>query len=113
MIWQDAALDHARREAPRESCGLLVRVDGAEIYWACRNLATTAEYFLLDPDDYVRAENSGEVLAVVHSHAQATPEPSEYDRKACIESGLPWHIVSIETGQWCSCDPATIKQAEV
>lgn len=112
MNWRDAALNHARREAPRESCGLLVRVDGAEIYWACANLADDEEYFVLDPDDYVRAEESGEVLAVIHSHPQPTPEPSEFDHQACVESGLPWHIVSSETGEWCSCDPATIKQAK-
>lgn len=99
------ALDHAMREAPREACGLLIVERGREIYVPCRNLAVGSNHFILDPLGYAAAEERGEIVAVIHSHPGAPPEPSQADRVACEASGVPWHIVGLPSGAWASIEP--------
>lgn len=97
---------HARAELPREACGLLIVSQGKERYWPCRNLAVGTDQFVLHPQDYAEAEQIGNVLAVIHSHPNMSPEPSQADRVSCEASGLPWHIVSVPSMQWAYIEPA-------
>ena len=69
--WQKAAVQHAEAETPKESCGLLVMLDGAEHYWPCKNLSDEDDEFILDPMA-TRLPRTPKVLAVVHSHPGAS-----------------------------------------
>lgn len=91
-VKEKAAL-HAEREYPRESCGLVVHVRGMDIYWPCLNLAQGDEHFVLCPHDYAAADDAGDIVAVIHSHPDGLPTPSETDMKAQEESELPWFII--------------------
>jgi proteasome lid subunit RPN8/RPN11 len=90
---------HAQRDYPREACGLVIVEKGREVYVPCRNLAGAVDNFMIDPEDYARAEDRGEVLIVVHSHPNMPPEPSQADRVSCEQTRLPWLIVSWPTGE--------------
>lgn len=103
--WREDALQHALRDAPREACGLVVVRKGREVYRPCRNMAVQTDQFVLCPDDYEAAEAEGEVVAVVHSHPNASPLPSQADQVSCEATGLEWHIVNVPTGNWHSFKP--------
>ena len=106
MIWKKAALEHAKKENPKESCGLLINVRGKEKYFPCGNLSLSShQCFILDPEDYVRADNLGDIIGVIHSHPKTPPNPSQADLISCEQSGLVWHIVNPETETWSTCKP--------
>lgn len=103
---KEKALLHAKEDCPRESVGLVHIVKGREKYYPCNNLAETPdEHFILDPKDYIEAENKGEVVAVIHSHPITNHHPSPADRVACEKSKLPWHVVNPQTELWGYCEP--------
>ena len=39
--------------------------------------------FYFDPEDYVKADNLGEITAIVHSHPVTPPVASQADQIAC------------------------------
>ena len=100
-----AIRDHAAREIPRESCGLVVIRKGRERYIPCRNLASGAEQFQLHHEDYASAEEQGDIVMIVHSHPTTAPIPSQADRVGCEASGLPWCIVNSLTGEISEFQP--------
>ena len=110
--WQDDARKWAIAEAPRESCGLVVLRDGAETYDPCKNLAEEDDYFALDPVDYARAEDTGTVVAVVHSHVTGPSTPSGYDKTACNLTGLTWWIYGVADDTWTCVEPEHEQEVE-
>ena len=110
MSWKQDALVHAKDQDPKESCGLLIDVKGKEKYYPCKNLSSYSQQcFIIDPEDYAKAEDSGKVLAVIHSHPVTPPVASQADMISCEESGLIWHIVNPKTEQWGFYKPSGYK----
>ena len=111
MNWKDYAIKYAKEIAPDESCGLVAIIKGKETFWPCKNLAESKfEYFIIDPDDWVKAEDSGEVIAVFHSHPQMPPFPSQADLASCEYLNLPFYIVTPETREWHYFEPSGYKK---
>ena len=51
-----------------------------------------------------------DIIAIVHSHPDQSPEPSAMDRQFCERSQLPWHIVNPSDGSWGKCMPLIGRQ---
>lgn len=82
------------------------RKSRVERYFPCRNLAVVPEEnFVLCPEDYAAAEDWGTVIAIVHSHPDATTQPSELDKAQCDSTLLPRHIVSWPEGDLRTIQP--------
>ena len=110
MTWKQDALVHAKNQDPKESCGLLIDVKGKEKYFPCKNLSTYSQQcFIIDPEDYAKAEDSGKILAVIHSHPVTPPVASQADMISCEESGVIWHIVNPKPEQWGFYKPSGYK----
>lgn len=94
-------LKHAEHEYPKESCGLIVKVGKSKKYIRCTNVADSqhsTDEFVISPQEYSDAEELGEVIAVVHSHPDATTQPSIRDRAVCSAMEIPWVITSWPDG---------------
>ena len=110
MNWKEAALAHAKEQDPDESCGLLLNIRGKERYHPCRNLsAQSNEYFILDPEDYIKGSNLGEITAIIHSHPDTPPVASQADKMSCEQTKLPWYIVNPKTETWGYYKPCGYK----
>jgi [CysO sulfur-carrier protein]-S-L-cysteine hydrolase len=94
-----ALADHARAEAPNESCGLLLLREGrAERYVPGRNAAESPYRFELevDPETWF-LEDEGYELAVVHSHVASPPRPSRTDvENVGLWEARPYVIYSLQ-----------------
>ena len=110
MTWQNDALVHAKDQDPKEAVGIVLNIRGKLKYFPCRNLSMTDhQCFILDPEDYVKADNTGEITAIFHSHPIDPPTPSQADKISCEDSNLPWYIVNPRTEQWAYLEPSGYK----
>jgi len=87
---------HAEKMYPQECCGFIIILNGREIYFECVNEADdpTSDFYI-SGEQFARAEELGEMVAVVHSHPNTTSVPSQCDLTMCEALGLEWHIVSV------------------
>jgi hypothetical protein len=59
----------------------------------------------MDREDQANAEDSGELVAVCHSHPYKEPFPTDGDRVECERSGVPWIIVNYPVGTYYEWEP--------
>lgn len=105
-LWRKQAFKHAHSLGLNEACGLVVVVKGKETYWPCRNVSSDPEHtFTICPEDYAKADNAGEIVAVVHSHPFRSVAASNADMVAAERMDMPWHIINAQTGAWTTYTP--------
>ena len=97
-------LAHAREEAPRECCGLLVGRENTVVRSVrARNLDPKATRYLINPEDHFAAIRTArsdglEVVGAYHSHTASAPVPSATDiTEANSGPDFLYVIVSPET----------------
>lgn len=104
----DAILAHARECSPAECCGVVLDRGDGLVYVPCSNAAAAdgaKDRFIIDKHDWVAAEDAGEVVAVVHSHPNASAHASHADLVGIEETGLPWIIISLPSGVLMQFEP--------
>jgi len=89
---------HALADYPREAVGLVINARGKPRYVPCRNQSEELDHFILHPEDYAAAEDLGDIIAIVHSHPDAGPEPSLHDIASHAVSRMAWWIVGLKDG---------------
>lgn len=101
----DRIVDHARREAPKECCGVVVTRDGRAVEVVeLENLAASPLRFEVDGPALIdlldRVEDDGAQLGVIyHSHTRSAPEPSQTDINFSAGwPGVEWLIVGLAGG---------------
>lgn len=88
-------LAEAEARYPQEACGLVIKGTKGAVLVPCRNISDTpTESFTMHPEDYLAAQQQGEVVGIFHSHPDGLEVPSPADKVTCEATGLPWHIVS-------------------
>ena len=81
---------------PEEGCGILLNKRVKLELIPCNNDAEDPyNDFKINTTDYVKAQLMGDIYAIVHSHVDASPEPSEADIKSSDFLGIPYIIYSI------------------
>src|ERR1700730_1455807 len=99
----EAVTSHALGARPSECCGVLLGKEDENVEAVrTRNLAQSANRFLIDPEDHIKARRAArgrglDVVGFYHSHPSSTPEPSATD---LAEPSSPAHlylIVGLET----------------
>lgn len=86
---------YALAEYPRECCGVIT-VDRKVVY--ARNVADNpTEAFEIDPEVLVAYD--GQIACIFHSHTNGNPDFSLADITAIRNSGTPWFLFDVKTGQ--------------
>jgi proteasome lid subunit RPN8/RPN11 len=98
----DQIVEHARRDAPNECCGVVIARDGvAESVHELENVAASPLRFEVDGLALHKlleaAEDAGATLgAIYHSHTRSAPEPSQTDINFARNwPGVEWIIVGL------------------
>jgi proteasome lid subunit RPN8/RPN11 len=96
---------HVFDQGQMEACGLL-NIERGRVKWhPCENRADDPfQDFMIDPADYKKIADRGDIVGVVHSHPNGTPAPSPVDRAACDRTGIPWYIFG-ENDEWMKVEP--------
>ena len=86
--------EHFEANYPREGCGVLGVVHGDLKWFPCTNVAEGDNDFVIDSKEYIAISHKADIVGIVHSHPDATSEPSTTDIKYCNATGIPYYIFS-------------------
>ncbi|MGH2615837.1 MAG: M67 family metallopeptidase [Thermomicrobiales bacterium] len=97
-----AIIDHARREAPRECCGIIAGRDGSPIrLYPTRNVAEGNTLYEIDPAELIDLEfhempaQQTELVAIYHSHPVSPAYPSATDVRLAFWPDAVYLICSL------------------
>lgn len=105
-IIEIAATEAVCNNPPRERCGAIVKDGDGQRLVECTNVhANPHEFFAISAEEWAFLNVDYEVVALWHTHPNASAAPSDYDRAMIEKTGLPWHIVSWPAGGHSYTEP--------
>jgi proteasome lid subunit RPN8/RPN11 len=107
---RDGIVEHARREAPNEACGIVVgdrsaSEGGSAVRWVpLRNPLASPFRYSIDPDDLLRltieTDDADDVFwAIVHSHVESPARPSPTDLREAHYPDALYVLVSLSASE--------------
>jgi len=102
---------HFEEWYPNEGCGVLAVVKGKIKWFPCDNVSKTGSDFVIDSKQYINIGHRSDIIAIVHSHPDASNKPSENDIKYCNTIGLPYYIFSYPNMELNILEPKNIKKS--
>ena len=90
----DDIFEYAKKEAPREMCGLLIEENNKEKWIPCENKFLGENQFEFDAKTFAKYQLFSKILYVVHSHYGQDCKPSQHDKNVAKSLGIPFLIVS-------------------
>lgn len=102
-------MQEAIRRYPEEACGVIVKKGKKQEFVPLLNTAPKTDNsgpeleFYISEEEFARASDIGEVIAIWHTHPDKTNQPSDADRLECENLELPWLINGItktDEGEW-------------
>ena len=90
----DSIKNHFEEYYPREGCGILGVIKGKLQWFPCKNVAGNNEDFIIDSKQYIDIARKCDIVGIVHSHPDASPEASISDIKNCDTLEIPYYIFS-------------------
>lgn len=85
---------HFDKEYPREGCGVIGISKGKSFWIPCKNIAEDEEDFVFDSVEYLELKRKYEIVAIIHSHPDASSKASTTDINNCNALGIPYYIFS-------------------
>ena len=109
--WNKEAFKHAIECEPHECCGLLYKENGTVKYGACKNLAydNPELSFVIEPLDWKKYEDLGEINGIVHSHPKGEFKFSETDISSCNYLDIDFFLVDPASQSIISIKPKNEK----
>lgn len=91
--WKVQAKEHLRSCYPNEGCGVVIN----EQFYPLPNIAQhPRSSFVMHAEDLALLQDAnGPLEAIVHSHPDASPLPSDADKVHAEEYGVEWFIASV------------------
>lgn len=101
----DQIEQHLKEWYPKEGCGVIGVVRGELKWFPCDNIAEKGTEFVIDSGQYITISQKCDIVGIVHSHPDASPEPSNFDIKYCNALGIPYYIFSYPEMDMFKLDP--------
>lgn len=96
---------HLESEYPREGCGILAIVKGKLNWYPCTNVAKDNNDFIIDSTQYMKLNRTTDIIGIIHSHPDRSPEPSINDINNCNALGIPYYIFSFPQMEMVKVEP--------
>jgi proteasome lid subunit RPN8/RPN11 len=94
--------EHSLSEFPDECCGLIVLdQDNSIDSMKCKNIANNkSSFFEIDPLDYLKVSEKGDIKAYYHSHTSDNHSFSGADKAISQSSNLPLIMYSVKINKF-------------
>lgn len=97
---------HYEKDYPKECCGLIVCKRGAMTCVPTKNDSSEQDFFRVNPKDYLKASNLGEIVAVYHSHTNGNQNFSEFDKFNSINHNITYVMYCPENNSLLQFSPS-------
>lgn len=97
--------EHFAQCYPREACGVIVEND---VFIPCTNIAEAKDDFIMSHREFIKLSRKHKIKAIVHTHPDVPPIPSDSDIKSCNAIQIPYIIYSFPSMERYELQPSKI-----